>query len=74
MRRIYDVRCVDDNCKSITEVFGREDDDFRCGACDSPAKRIVSPVTCQLEGVTGHFPGAAFKWERRHSSANHKDK
>lgn len=68
MRRIYDVRCT--KCKEITEVFGRESDDFRCGVCDSPAKRIVSPVKCSLEGMSGDFPGAAFKWERDHRSGN----
>jgi Zn finger protein HypA/HybF involved in hydrogenase expression len=64
MRRIYDARCT--VCEEITEVFGRESDDFRCGACGSPAKRIVSPVKCKLEGVTGDFPGASIKWERDH--------
>lgn len=64
MRRIYDARCT--SCDEITEVFGRESDDFRCGACGSPAKRIVSPVNFQLEGVSGNFPGAAIKWARDH--------
>lgn len=64
MRRIYDARCT--SCNEVTEVFGRESDDFRCGACGSPAKRIVSPVTCQLEGTSGSFPGAAIKWARDH--------
>jgi Zn finger protein HypA/HybF involved in hydrogenase expression len=64
MRRLYDARCT--SCKTISEVFGREDDDFRCGVCDSPAKRIISPVKCKLEGVSGDFPGAAMKWERAH--------
>lgn len=73
MRRIYDVRCSDPDCKEITEVFGRESNDFRCGACGSPAKRIVSPVRCHLEGVSGSFPGAAMKWERDHVRAARKD-
>jgi predicted nucleic acid-binding Zn ribbon protein len=64
MRRIYDVRCT--VCNSITEVFGREDDEFRCGACNSLAKRIVSPVKCSLDGTSGDFPGAAIRWERNH--------
>ena len=68
MRRIYDVRCT--KCNEITEVFGRENDSFRCGACDSPANRIVSPVKCKLDGISGDFPGAAIKWERDHRSGN----
>ena len=70
MRRLYDARCT--SCEEITEVFGREDDEFRCGACNSPANRIVSPVKCHLEGVTGSFPGAAIKWERDHVRAANK--
>ncbi len=67
MRRLYDARCT--SCNKITEVFGRESDDFRCGACDSPAQRIVSPVKCHLDGVSGDFPGAAMKWKRDHERA-----
>ena len=66
MRRIYDVRCTDDSCKEITEVFGRAEDDFRCGACSAPAKTIVSPGNFVLEGTSGDFPGAAMKWKRDH--------
>lgn len=64
MRKIIDVRCRD--CGSVHEEFGRLDDTFRCGSCGGEAKRIISPVKCQLEGVTGSFPGAAIKWERNH--------
>ncbi len=66
MRRIYDARCTDTSCKEITEVFGRESDDFRCGACGSPAETIVSPGHFVLEGVSGDYPGAAIKWKRDH--------
>lgn len=67
MRRIYDVRCT--SCSKISEVFGRATDEFRCGACDAPANRIISPVKCKLEGTSGDFPGAAMKWEREHTKA-----
>jgi hypothetical protein len=66
MRRIYDVRCTDPDCNEMTEVFGRESNDFRCGACGSPANTVISPGNFVLEGVTGDFPGAAFKWKRDH--------
>ena len=64
MRRIYDVRCT--KCNEITEVFGRAEDDFRCGACSAPAKTIVSPGNFTLDGTSGDFPGAAIKWARDH--------
>jgi hypothetical protein len=66
MRRIYDVRCTDPSCNEITEVFGRAEDVFRCGACSAPANTIVSPGHFTLEGTSGDFPGAAIKWERDH--------
>ena len=39
-----------------------------CNQCDLSAKRIISPVRAQLEGITGSFPGAAAKWEKRRES------
>ena len=70
MRQILDVRC--DSCSHVEEVFGRREDSFRCGACGAPSKRIISPVKCQLEGVSGDFPGASFKWKREHNAAGRK--
>ena len=71
MRKIFDVQCK--SCDAVTEVFGRDSDSFRCGACGAPAKRIISPIRCKLEGVTGHFPGAAMKWQREHERAGRKN-
>jgi len=67
LRKIFDVRCAD--CDDVFEEFGELHDSFRCGACGGIAKRIISPVKCQLEGVSGDFPGAAFKWKREHEAA-----
>ena len=66
MRKIIDVRCK--TCGNVQEEFGYLDDTFRCGSCGGEAKRIISPVKCTLEGVSGDFPGAAMKWERQHSN------
>ena len=62
MRKIFDVRCRD--CGEVHEEFGYLDDTFRCGSCGGEAKRIISPVQCQLEGTSGDFPGAAMKWAK----------
>lgn len=64
MRKIIDVRCHD--CGAVHEEYGYLDDTFRCGSCGGEAKRIISPVRCKLEGVSGDFPGAAMKWARDH--------
>lgn len=67
MRKIFDARC--NSCEAVTEVFGYADDAFRCGECGGEAKRIISPIKCRLEGVSGDFPGAAMKWQRDHERA-----
>lgn len=64
MRKIIDVRC--ESCNAVHEEFGYLDDTYRCGTCGGEAKRIISPIKCKLEGVSGDFPGAAMKWERDH--------
>lgn len=63
MRKIFDVKCPDGH---ITEVFGYADDPFRCGECGSEAKRIISPVRCKLDALSGDFPDAARKWAKMH--------
>ena len=68
MRKFFDVRCTD--CGSVREEFGYFDDAFRCGECDGEAKRIISPIRCQLDGASGDFPGEAMKWERRHTKGD----
>jgi Zn finger protein HypA/HybF involved in hydrogenase expression len=66
MRKIIDVKCRD--CGEVHEEFGYLDDTFRCGSCGGEAKRIISPVRCTLEGVSGDFPGAAMKWAKDRNS------
>lgn len=34
--------------------------------CGGESQHIVSASHFQLEGVTGAFPGAALKWDKRH--------
>lgn len=64
MLMMRDFRCV------VTgEVFERLADSkanhVRCN-CGGEARRIISPIRCQLEGASGDFPGAHFKWLREH--------
>jgi Zn finger protein HypA/HybF involved in hydrogenase expression len=62
MRKIIDVRCG--SCGHVQEEFGHLTDAFRCGECGGESERIISPVRCALEGVSGDFPGAAIKWAK----------
>lgn len=71
MRRIYDFKCPDAH---VTEHLVEADvTRLRC-ECGKEALRIISPVKCQLEGASGDFPGAHFKWVREHESAGAKAK
>jgi putative FmdB family regulatory protein len=40
-----------------------------CPECHMNATRVIAPVRCQLEGISGHFPDAADKWARQHERA-----
>jgi len=40
-----------------------------CRVCDEPAQRVISPVRCSLEGISGDFPTAWEKWGRQHEEA-----
>ena len=70
MRVIMDVRCTE--CGNVDEVLGRYDAEFDCSACGGTARKIISPVRCSLEGVSGDFPGAAMKWTRQHEQGAKK--
>ena len=64
MHVIYDVKCS--SCGHVDEVYGRKGDAVRCTVCSSDSHAIISPVAFVLEGVSGDFPGAAMKWNKRH--------
>jgi hypothetical protein len=40
-----------------------------CDECGQVAVKVPSATRCVLEGHSGHFPGAAMKWEREHEKA-----
>jgi putative FmdB family regulatory protein len=65
MKRIYEFQCVNGH---ITEKFcSFEDKQITCPVCESSASRIISAPSIALEGISGSFPGAAMKWERKHT-------
>lgn len=69
MRIISDYRCID--CSKEFEAYAEREALVRC-ECGAEAKRLISPVKCKLEGTSGDFPGAAFKWKREHERAARK--
>lgn len=64
MRTINDYRCH--GCDAISEHFVENDiTEVECQDCGDIATKIISPVNFTLEGVSGSFPGAAMKWDKR---------
>ena len=64
MLKIRDFRCYD--CGIAAEHFVENDTDtVACQSCGGVATKIISPVSFTLEGVSGSFPGAHMKWEKR---------
>lgn len=69
MRVLSDYRCSE--CKEEFEAYAKLTEEVRC-KCGGQSKRLISPVKCSLEGTSGDFPGAAYKWKREHERAARK--
>ena len=71
-RRLFDFQCkVGHTHEHLTDSEIRT---VKCETCGKPAKRLISAVRCQLEGLTGDFPGAAMKWESNRESHMKKER
>ena len=61
MRRMFEFVCEDGHIsEALVDETVRE---LACRACGKHSTRIVSSVRCNLEGITGAFPGAYDAWE-----------
>lgn len=63
---LFDFRC-EGSGETFERLADRGVSHVRC-KCGHEAKRLISPVKCQLEGASGDFPGAHMKWVREHES------
>lgn len=64
MIRVFDFTCLNGHThERFTSV---ETETISCNVCGSDAFRQVSAPQVRLEGVTGSFPGAAMKWDKKH--------
>lgn len=63
-RQLYDFRCPEGH---VDEYFVdlAVQPTVECNICGKEAKRLISPVRIDLEGLTGDFPGAADKWVKK---------
>jgi len=64
MRVFNDFLCT--NC-GITEEHFLENDckQTTCLVCGAPARKILRPISFQLEGQSGHFPTASDQWVKK---------
>jgi hypothetical protein len=63
--RLFDFRCPDGH--KFEDLVKSDVTASRC-SCGLDAKRIISPVRSNLEGISGDFPDAADKWVKRRES------
>ncbi len=60
---LFDFECP--NCANVFEELVSTDKlTTPCPECASEASRMISAPTITLDGCSGHFPGAALKWEK----------
>lgn len=70
--RLFDFQCAQGHKhEALVQADARTVD---CPLCGAPAQRLISAVRCQLEGITGSFPGAAMKWEKTRESHMAKER
>lgn len=66
-RRMFEFVCDEGHISEA--LIDSEVREIPCRVCGSVASRIMSAVRCELEGITGDFPGAYAKWNNKHREA-----
>ncbi len=61
MIRVYDFKCTQGH---VFEEFVQAQDRKATCHCGSTAKRIVSPVRCALDPLSGDFASATKQWAK----------
>lgn len=62
---LFDFKCK--SCNHVIEEFSKSDDishTIMC-KCGGQMRRIISPVRSKLEGISGAFPTAYDKWDKK---------
>ncbi len=60
--RLFDFRCP---CGKLFEDLVKSDVTTSRCSCGLDAKRVISPVRSNLEGISGDFPDAHDRWVKR---------
>ena len=67
-RRMFDFKCEEGH---TTERFiDTTIESVECEVCGEKAVKIISPVACKLDAISGDFPGESIKWARKHEGAS----
>lgn len=62
---LFEFHC--NTCNQVEEKFVESSTrEALCSSCGGTTHRIVSPVRCKLEGLTGAFPTASQQWVKKH--------
>lgn len=69
---IYEYRCIEHGKFSYTCKMNDRQAPKPCPECEELCEFIISSPLFTLEGVSGDFPGAAMKWDKRHIEAYKK--
>jgi hypothetical protein len=67
-RRIFEFRCREGHTSE--RLTYPEAQEILCPICSEAAQRVISPVRCSLDGISGAFPTASDKWARMHEQAS----
>ena len=70
--RLFDFQCSAGHRNEM--LVGADVRRAKCDTCGKPAKRLIAAPRCQLEGITGSFPGAADKWVKNRESKMAKER
>ena len=63
--RAFDYACSNGH---FTEHFtSTMEEEIKCPECGLLATRQICSPQFKLEGLTGDFPGAAMKWDKKHA-------
>jgi len=63
---LFDFRCANGHVHE--ELVPSTYWSVPCDQCNQPANRIITAVRSQLDGISGDFPTASAKWEKRRES------
>ena len=63
---VYVYCCPNRHHTEVVSSYQDRKNEVACENCSEQANLILTAPQVVLEGVSGDFPGAAMKWDRKH--------